>query len=107
MEHLKRRRDETTTNYLKRPLLVRQVLIPLANANEEMEVLMIVDALRRAKADVVVASAEDKLEIAARYGMRILTDMSLDDAAAEQHFDLIIVPASPPTTASFVRMRIN
>jgi putative intracellular protease/amidase len=70
-----------------------QVLIPLANANEEMEVIMTIDALRRAKADAVVASAEDKLEVAARYGMRIVTDMSLDDAA-EQQFDLIVVPAS-------------
>ncbi|TVU22880.1 hypothetical protein EJB05_32601 [Eragrostis curvula] len=72
-----------------------KVLIPLADANEEMEVIMIIDALRRAKADVVVASAEDKLEIAARYGMRIVTDMSLDDAA-EQQFDLIVVPGGMP-----------
>ncbi|KAK3163296.1 hypothetical protein QOZ80_1AG0001800 [Eleusine coracana subsp. coracana] len=72
-----------------------KVLIPLANANEEMEVLMIIDALRRAKADVVVASAEDKPEIAARYGMRIVTDVSLDDAA-EQELDLIIVPGGMP-----------
>jgi protein deglycase len=65
----------------------------MANANEEMEVIMTIDALRRAKADVAVASAEDTLEVAARYGMRIVTDVSLDDAA-EQQFDLIVVPAS-------------
>jgi putative intracellular protease/amidase len=58
----------------------------MANANEEMEVIMTIDALRRAKADVAVASAEDTLEVAARYGMRIVTDVSLDDAA-EQQFD--------------------
>ncbi|XP_062182823.1 protein DJ-1 homolog B-like [Phragmites australis] len=72
-----------------------KVLIPLANANEEMEVIMIIDALRRAKADVVVASVEDKVEIVARYGMRIVTDMVLDDAA-DQEFDLIIVPGGMP-----------
>ncbi|KAL6838636.1 hypothetical protein ACP4OV_031350 [Aristida adscensionis] len=72
-----------------------RVLIPLANANEEMEVMMIIDALRRAKAHVVVASAEDSLEIVARYGMRIVADTLLD-AAADEQFDLIIVPGGMP-----------
>lgn len=72
-----------------------KVLIPLANANEEMEVMVIIDALRRAKADVVVASAEDGLEVAARYGTRIVADVTLD-AAAGQQFDLIVVPGGTP-----------
>ena len=71
-----------------------QVLIPLANANEEMEVITIIDALRRANADVVVASPEDGVEIVARHNTRIVTDVLLD-AAADQQFHLIIVPASP------------
>ncbi|RLN25216.1 hypothetical protein C2845_PM07G38820 [Panicum miliaceum] len=70
-----------------------KVLIPLANANEEMEAITIIDALRRANADVVVASAEDGVEIVARHNTRIVTDVLLD-AAADQQFDLIIVPAS-------------
>ncbi|KAL6626966.1 hypothetical protein ACP70R_030692 [Stipagrostis hirtigluma subsp. patula] len=91
---------------IAKPMLVRYepgytikefnpVLIPLANANEEMEVIMIIDALRRAKADVVVASAEDSVEVVARYGMRIVTDSPLD-AAADEQFDLIIVPGGMP-----------
>ncbi|WVZ72806.1 hypothetical protein U9M48_021208 [Paspalum notatum var. saurae] len=72
-----------------------KVLIPLANASEEMEVVTIIDVLRRANADVVVASAEDGLEVAARYGTRIVADVTLDAAAGGgQQFDLIIVPAS-------------
>jgi 4-methyl-5(b-hydroxyethyl)-thiazole monophosphate biosynthesis len=74
-----------------------QVLLPLANGSEEMEAITLIDALRRANASVVVASVEDGLEIAALHGMRIVADVMLDDAAADQsqtQFDLIIVPAS-------------
>lgn len=72
-----------------------KVLIPLANANEEMEVITIIDALRRANAAVVVASAEDGVEIVARHNTRIVADVLLD-AAADQQFDLIIVPGGMP-----------
>ena len=58
-----------------------------------MEAITIIDALRRANADVVVASPEDGVEIVARHNTRIVTDVLLD-AAADQQFHLIIVPAS-------------
>ncbi|CAO2199558.1 unnamed protein product [Urochloa humidicola] len=75
-----------------------KVLIPLANGSEEMEAITIIDALRRANADVVVASAEDGVEVVGRYGMRIVADALLDAAAAaaDQQFDLIIVPGGLP-----------
>ncbi|XP_075675273.1 protein DJ-1 homolog B-like [Castanea sativa] len=44
-----------------------QILVPIANGTEEMEAVMIIDILRRAKANVVVASVEDKLEILASH----------------------------------------
>ncbi|XP_004968631.1 protein DJ-1 homolog A [Setaria italica] len=72
-----------------------KVLIPLANGNEDMEVITIIDALRRANADVVVASAEDGVEVVGRYGMRIVADVLLG-AAADQQFDLIVVPGGMP-----------
>lgn len=58
-----------------------------------MEAITTIDALRRANADVVVASAEDGAEIVGLYGLRIVADVLLD-AAADQQFDLIVVPAS-------------
>ncbi|CAO2205156.1 unnamed protein product [Urochloa humidicola] len=73
-----------------------KVLIPLANGSEEMEAITIVDALRRANADVVVASAEDGVEVVGRYGMRVVADALLDAAAADQQFDLIILPGGMP-----------
>uniref|UniRef100_A0A0E0MT44 DJ-1/PfpI domain-containing protein n=1 Tax=Oryza rufipogon TaxID=4529 RepID=A0A0E0MT44_ORYRU len=74
------------------------VLVPVANGTEEMELITIIDVLRRADADVVVASAENAgVEIVARHGMRIVADTTLDEAAADDQtssFDLIILPAS-------------
>jgi 4-methyl-5(b-hydroxyethyl)-thiazole monophosphate biosynthesis len=58
-----------------------------------VEAITTIDALRRANADVVVASAEDGAEIVGLYGLRIVADVLLD-AAADQQFDLIVVPAS-------------
>ncbi|CAO2175090.1 unnamed protein product [Urochloa humidicola] len=74
-----------------------KVLIPLANGSEEMEAITIIDALRRASVDVVVASAEDGVEVVCHYGVRIVADALFDaDAAADQQFDLIIVPGGMP-----------
>lgn len=70
-----------------------RVLIPVANGSEEMEVLVTADVLRRAKADVVVASAEEV--VVARHGTRIVADALLQDAAGQQ-FDLIVVPGGMP-----------
>ena len=52
----------------------------MANGSEEMEVLVTVDVLRRAKADVVVASAEEV--VVARHGTRIVADALLQDAVS-------------------------
>ncbi|CAK9159028.1 unnamed protein product [Ilex paraguariensis] len=67
------------------------VLIPVANGSEEIEVVVIVDILRRAKVDVVVASVEKSLQILASGGTRIVAD-KLIGCAAESIYDLIILP---------------
>lgn len=74
-------------------LLLLQVLVPIANGTEEMEAVMIIDILRRAKANVVVASIEDKLEILASRKVKLEADMLLDEAA-KLPFDLIVLPVS-------------
>ncbi|KAM3348007.1 hypothetical protein ACQJBY_021737 [Aegilops geniculata] len=73
-----------------------KVLLPVANGIEEMEAIILVDALRRANADVVVASAEDGVVVTAQYGTRIVADVMLDEAADRAPFDLIIVPGGMP-----------
>ena len=54
---------------------------------------MIIDILRRAKANVVVASLEDKLEVVASRKVNMVADVMLDDALKQQ-YDLILLPVS-------------
>lgn len=75
--------------YLHLPFL--QILVPIANGTEEMEAVIIIDILRRAKANVVVASVEDKLEIVASRKVKLEADMLLDEAA-KLSYDLIVLP---------------
>ncbi|GAV91502.1 DJ-1_PfpI domain-containing protein [Cephalotus follicularis] len=67
------------------------VLIPVANGSEEIEVVTIVDILRRAKADVMVASVEKTVEILASQGIKIIADKLIGDVS-DGIYDLIILP---------------
>ncbi|WVZ00152.1 hypothetical protein V8G54_026221 [Vigna mungo] len=68
-----------------------RILVPIANGFEEMEAVIIIDILRRAKANVVVASVEDYLEIVASRNVKLVADMLLDEAA-KLSYDLIVLP---------------
>ncbi|KAL0348352.1 UNVERIFIED_CONTAM: protein DJ-1C [Sesamum angustifolium] len=68
-----------------------QVLIPVANGSEEIEVVTIVDILRRAKANVTVASVEKSLQILASSGTKIIADKTISDAV-DSVYDLIVLP---------------
>ncbi|KAL7143415.1 hypothetical protein ABFS83_08G189300 [Erythranthe nasuta] len=68
-----------------------QILVPIANGTEEMEAVIIIDVLRRAKAQVVVASVEDKLEILASRQVKLVADVLLDEAITRS-YDLIVLP---------------
>jgi 4-methyl-5(b-hydroxyethyl)-thiazole monophosphate biosynthesis len=58
-----------------------------------MEAVIIIDILRRAKANVLVASVEDKLEIEASRKVKLEADILLDEAA-KLSYDLIVLPVS-------------
>ncbi|XP_050367615.1 protein DJ-1 homolog B-like [Argentina anserina] len=68
-----------------------KILVPIANGTEEMEAIMIIDILRRAKATVVVASVEDKLEIVASRKVKLEADVLLEEVA-KSSYDLIVLP---------------
>ncbi|KAK3015039.1 hypothetical protein RJ639_005564, partial [Escallonia herrerae] len=70
---------------------IPHVLIPVASGSEEIEVITLVDILRRAKVDVVVASVERSKRILAARGTKIVAD-KLISHAAESVYDLIILP---------------
>lgn len=58
-----------------------------------MEAVSIINVLRRAKAEVTVASVEDTLVISARRKVNIVADMLIDEAA-KFSYDLIVLPVS-------------
>lgn len=78
-----------------------QILVPIANGTEEMEAVIMIDVLRRAKAEVVVASVEDKLEILASRKVKLVADVLLDEAL-KRSYDLIVLPVSIGPLSSFV-----
>ncbi|XP_047975461.1 protein DJ-1 homolog C isoform X2 [Salvia hispanica] len=82
-----------------------QVLIPIANGCEEIEVVTVVDILRRAKANVVVASVEKSLQVVASSGTKIMADKAISAAADSVH-DLIILPGGTLGVERLQRSRI-
>ncbi|XP_049935998.1 protein DJ-1 homolog C isoform X4 [Nymphaea colorata] len=68
-----------------------RALVPIANGSAEMETIVVVDILRRAHVDVVVASVERSKQIVACRGTKIIADKLIGDAA-ESNYDLIILP---------------
>ncbi|KAK3163431.1 hypothetical protein QOZ80_1AG0003630 [Eleusine coracana subsp. coracana] len=78
-----------------------QVLVPVANGSEEMEALNLIDVLRRAGANVTVASVEDTPQIVTRhYKLNLIADMMLDEATKMQ-FDFIVMPGGKPGAEKF------
>jgi len=72
-----------------------KVLIPVGTGTEEMEAVIVIDVLRRAGADVVVASVEDSLQVTCSRGVKLTADAMIDDAAKYQ-YDLIAMPGGMP-----------
>ena len=75
----------------------KTALVPIAEGSDEIELVTIVDVLRRAGVEVTVASAnsDQNLQVTASRGMKITADMMLDDCA-DNHYDLIAVPGGLP-----------
>lgn len=56
----------------------KKVLVPLAEGVEEIEVITIIDVLRRANIEAVAASLTDNLEVKGAHNIIIKADTSLD-----------------------------
>lgn len=77
-----------------------KVLVPIANGSEEMETISIIDVLRRAKAEVIVASVEDTKETVGSRKVKIVADMLLNEAS-KLSYDLIVLPGGLPGAKKF------
>ena len=67
-----------------------RALVPMSDGTEEMEAVIVIDTLRRAKWEVVAAGMKKGVITASR-GVKIVPDTAFDDVDPST-FDLIIVP---------------
>ena len=71
-----------------------RVLIPLADGCEELEAVTIIDLLRRAGIEVVVAGLKPGIVKASR-GVLLVPDMTLD-LALQDSYDMVVLPGGMP-----------
>lgn len=74
--------------------MAKKVLVTIADGIEEIEAVCIIDTLRRAGAEVTVASV-DGLQVTASRGVKLVADNMIGDCAGET-FDLIVLPGGMP-----------
>jgi 4-methyl-5(b-hydroxyethyl)-thiazole monophosphate biosynthesis len=65
-------------------------LVPIADGTEEIEAVCLIDVLRRAGAEVTVASVDTQTITASR-GVRIIADTTIEQCT-EARYDVIILP---------------
>ncbi len=63
-----------------------------ADGMEEVEALTVVDLLRRADVDVTTVSIHERTEIVSAHGIRIHSDITFQEVADFQKFDMIFLP---------------
>jgi len=71
-----------------------KVLVPLAMGFEEIEAMTIIDILRRAEVEVVIAGLGKKQVIGA-HGVKVQTDAHIEDMSSS-NFDMIVLPGGLP-----------
>ncbi|MGV6826884.1 MAG: DJ-1 family glyoxalase III [bacterium] len=71
-----------------------RVLVPIAEGCEELEAVTIIDLLRRAGIEVIVAGLRDGPVKASR-GVVLVPDTTLDEVQ-DQEFDMIVLPGGLP-----------
>lgn len=73
----------------------KKVLVPIADGTEELEAVTIIDTLRRAGAEVTVASVGLHLQVTASRQVKLVADQRIIDCVSVQ-YDLIALPGGMP-----------
>ena len=74
---------------------MQTALIPVAQGNEDIEVIALIDVLRRGGLQVVVASLDDQELGTLMKGTRLVVDAAFP-SVVDQHWDVIAVPGGIP-----------
>ena len=88
----------------ERPRVIREhstmsksVLVFLMEGFEEIETVCPIDILRRAEAEVMVASISDSLNVKGRSNIVLQADTLLASVPSDRVFDAVVVPGGPGT----------
>lgn len=71
---------------------MKKVLVPLAAGAEEMETVIIVDVLRRAGLDVVLAGLDGTAPVLCSRNVQVLPDCALAAAIEKGPYDAVVLP---------------
>jgi 4-methyl-5(b-hydroxyethyl)-thiazole monophosphate biosynthesis len=74
--------------------MAKKVLVILSEGFEEIEAIVPIDILRRAKVEVTIATPDKDLVVAGRNGVRITADQYLTKVNFEV-FDALVLPGGP------------
>ena len=74
--------------------MAKKVLVAIADGTEELEAVTIIDVLRRAGAQVIVASV-GKMNVLCSRGVKITADAMVSDCT-DKEYDLIALPGGLP-----------
>ena len=74
----------------------KRVLVPISRGFEEIEALCVVDILRRAGVEVVLACLEEERTVMGRSGIQVIADQTLSAALAAGPYDLVVLPGGLP-----------
>jgi protein deglycase len=75
--------------------MTKRVLVPISKGFEEIEAVTVIDILKRAGAEVVVAGVDGDT-VTGRSAITVIPDMPLDAALAGDAYDLIVLPGGVP-----------
>jgi 4-methyl-5(b-hydroxyethyl)-thiazole monophosphate biosynthesis len=87
-----------------RRLLMKKVLVPLAEGFEEIEAVAVIDILRRSPGIEVIVAAVGKKTLKGSHGITIRADQGIE-SLAEVEYDLIVLPGGMPGTAHLAKSR--
>ncbi len=68
-----------------------KVLVPLAGGFEEIEAVSIIDVLRRAEIEVLLASLDEQSAVKGANGITVMADMNIKDISVDA-IDMIVLP---------------